>query len=45
MTRFLLAAVLAFASTAVFSSIPDPGVNVPPAYQRNLPPEEHHRAT
>ena len=41
MNRFLLAAVLAFASTAVFSSVPDPDVHLGSTYERNLPPEEH----
>src|ERR1700757_1532149 len=41
MNRFLFAAVLAFASTAVFSSVPDPDVHIGPAYQRDLPPERH----
>lgn len=37
MKRILLSAVLASASTAVFSSIPD----LPPAYRAHLPPEQH----
>ena len=37
MNRILLSAVLASASTAVFSSVPD----VPPAYRAYLPPEQH----
>jgi hypothetical protein len=37
MKRILLSAVLASASTAVFSSVPD----VPPAYRAYLPPEQH----
>jgi hypothetical protein len=37
MNRILLSAVLASASTAVFSSVAD----VPPAYRAYLPPEQH----
>jgi len=37
MNRILLSAVLASASTAVFSSVPD----IPPAYRAYLPPEQH----